>query len=339
MKKTITFLIIAAFAQLVSAQDITVNLANGQGSTISQTINPQTLTSITLLNRILPENTKYSVTVEKMEMPMPPLPDQGLYGTDADAECDDLKEARNALNAENDEAKIASKIKALQAEIDKADKTTCKNTIAESQLAIASTRQTIVLAVPITIDKGEMVKITIKRDDKTWSYEFRTEQVNPWKVYFGFTYVPDVLSKFNNYYAKQDTGSTYLINKINGDNKNTLRNISPTVMFTYRFYKKEDQPAKFGLTGGFMYNLETLGAMFGPSLVIGDNLSINTGLAFVQKDKLRGQYMEGQRLKETLDFNQLHEKVWTYDMFVSIAFNIPGLFKKLGEKEKPATAE
>ena len=79
-----------------------------------------------------------------------------------------------------------------------------------------------------------------------------------------------------------------------------------------------------------MYNTDVFGAMFGPSLVIGDNLTINTGISFLQKYKLKGQYKTDgtQVIKDNLSFDQLHDKIWTYDMFFSIGLNIPELFKK-----------
>lgn len=332
MKRIIIFLITIAITPNLKAQDVPIDLS--QGSNVSQTINPMTISSITLLNCILDRSTRYSVEIEKMRTSPPDLPTAGLFAASDPTECDNLVNATKKLKTTAAEEDIPTAIKDVQAEIAKANAATCKSTISDALIAIGATKKTIQLSAPITINKGEMLKINVKRGDKTiCSYELRTETTNHWKLYFGFSYMPDIISKFDNFYAKEDTGGTYLISKMNNKKKNTFSNISPTVMFTYRFYKKEDAPVKFGLTFGFQYNLETLGAMAGPSIIIGDNASITSGVVFAQKYQLKGQYAEGQRISDVQDFDGLHEKVWTFDFFISIGFHISELFKKSDEKK------
>jgi hypothetical protein len=337
MKKLIILFAMFSFSKIVSAQNL--DLSTGQGTTITQTIDPMTITSFTVTNRLAKIDAIYSVKVLKTIMNPPALPTQGFLSADNPGDCGNLLTALNALDDETDEANIPAKISLLQSEIKKADKTKCKNTIRLAELSIASTFSSISLPVAIKVESGEMLKITIKRGDKTWNYELQTEQDNHWKAYFGFTFSPDILTKFDHFYAKSDTGTSFIVARSNAKNKNTFSNLSPTVLLTYQFYKKKDAPFKFGLTGGFKYNLETLGALFGPSIVIGDNVSLTVGITTLQKDRLRGQYVEGQRLKETLDFDQLHEKVWTYDLFFSVGFSISELFKKSEPKAKSATVE
>ncbi|MCK7556223.1 hypothetical protein MKQ70_14855 [Chitinophaga sedimenti] len=95
-----------------------------------------------------------------------------------------------------------------------------------------------------------------------------------------------------------------------------------------------EQPIKFGITAGFSYNLENFSSLIGPSITIGDFISLNTGIALAQKDMLKGKYNAGDKISENLDFDQLHTKTWTYDLFFSIGLRFEGLFKKVDEKEK-----
>lgn len=323
---------VCLFSTVAKSQKVTLDLSRGGGDTL--TIDPMKISNIELVNRLVGNDYKYTYKIEKNQLPAPSLPSFSSLAGSTSNNCSALVTAINSLNRQHDEKEIPKNIKDLQSEINRVDKATCSADITNAAQSIYLTRQLIPLPFPVTVNRGEIIKIKINRDDKTWIFVFKTEQVNHWKVYFGFTYVPDFISKFDNYYAKSDTGSTALVSKMNNDNKKVLRNISPTVLFTYRFYDKETAPLKFGLTGGFMYNLETLGAMAGPSVVIGDNISLTVGISTIQKDRLLGQYAEGQRLKETLIFSQLHEKVWTYDMFFSLGFNIPELFNKSSEKSK-----
>ncbi|MEQ8425056.1 MAG: hypothetical protein RIA63_10125, partial [Cyclobacteriaceae bacterium] len=135
------------------------------------------------------------------------------------------------------------------------------------------------------------------------------------------------------FYAKKDGASNYLITKSSNSKKNVLKNISPTFMYSYLFFKDPFAPLKFGLTGGFLLDLTNPSVMAGPSLVIGDNLSLNIGVAVIQKNQLKGQYMEGQSISDNLDFDQLHNKIWSYDLFFSVGFHFDkNPFKKGEEK-------
>lgn len=329
---------------IAKPQKIQLDLSTGDKTNLTQTIDPMVIEDIVLVNR-LPKGV-YTYTIEKIKQKVPALPgfkfanvsDTSFF--ERNNVCDSLVQASKVLANQKDETQIPLNIKALENEIKRANSVTCQNQILDANKLIFSTRQTFPLPSPLNVTEGDIVKIIIKRDTLSWTYEFKTEQINRWKVYFGFTYVPDMISKFDNYYAKSTAESTYLVSRMNSNNTNVLRNISPTVFFTYRgFHKKEDAPLKFGATGGFMYDLETLGAMIGPSLVIGENITVNVGLATLQKHRLMGQYAEGQSLKETLNFDQLHEKVWTYDVFFSVGFNIPNLFDKTSEKKKKNTED
>ncbi|MCK7556222.1 hypothetical protein MKQ70_14850 [Chitinophaga sedimenti] len=142
------------------------------------------------------------------------------------------------LDGEEKEANIPAKVFALKKIIDKTKSSdSCESAISKALASIAKTEQNVPLITAISLEKGQKVTITVKRDDEEWKYELLCPTPERFKVYFGFTYVPDALTKFDNYYSKEDTGSTYLITKSRRE-RNTLRNISPTVMVTYHFYKK-----------------------------------------------------------------------------------------------------
>ena len=80
--------------------------------------------------------------------------------------------------------------------------------------------------------------------------------------------------------------------------------------------------------------------MISPSIIIADNLSVNIGAIFTQKDRLRGQYSEGQSLRESLDFDQLHEKKHQLEWFVSIAFRFESNpFKKKEDNDSKSEEE
>lgn len=333
MKKLI--IILFSIASLNGfGQTLTIDLSQNLNSTFTQSIDPQTITQIALVNKVLsPSTVKYSIDIQIKRGVTIPLPMPGASAATVPlggkgGVCTDLEKALNNLQIEPSEANVPNYITALQSAISNANATTCAGDITDATAAINLTKSIYALSPKITIGSGDEIIITITKDSKNkWIYDYKATQVNHVIVFYGFTYVPDLLTSYPNYYAKQqDTGGKYVITRMNGNNKNVFQNISPTVMFTYRFFKNEDDQFKFGLTGGFTYNTQTLGALFGPSFVIGNVISLNTGISFVQKSTLLGQYQSGQIISDNLTFDQLHTKIWTYDIFFSIGFNIPSLF-------------
>ena len=348
MKQLITSL--TCFLSVVCYSQINLDLSTKIN--VTQTITPQTIISINLINALPIFPSPYSIVVEIKHIKNPLLSilasPSGGGAAGAEATCAEIQALTKNLARETVESNIPNDILAIKTAINKLtvdQKSTCDENIQKANKKIDATKIFYSFPLPLIIGSGDEITLTIKRDSSAntgnsseWTYKFKTEQINHWTTYYGFTYVPDILNKFPNYYAKQQDNGSFLVSKMNGNNRNVYQNISPTAMFTYKFFKKPDAVVKFGLTGGIMYNTDMLGAMFGPSLVIGDNITINTGISFVQKYKLKGQYTEGQSVKENLDFDQLHNRVWSNDLFFSIGFNLPELFAKKSDKGTPAAS-
>jgi len=322
MKKKLTILC-CFISSLSISQTFTIDLSKNLNQTFSQTIDPQEIKQLILTNKVLLSTVKYSIDIKK-EVITPDAINTSAFLGSAGGTCDPIEKAMDVLSKETSESKIPDDIIKLQDEIDKATKAKiCPGDITNAKQLIVLTSDHINLATPLDIRQGDKVTITVTKDDKNkWTFVFQTEVINHSKIYYGFSYLfSNTLTKFPTYYSKADTGSTYLITRDNSTTTNVFKNISPTFMYSYLFFQNKDAAFKFGLTGGFMFDLSNPAVMFSPSLIIGDNLSLNCGIAFTQKDQLKGQYTEGQRIKDNLDFDQLHNKIWTYDLFISIGFH------------------
>lgn len=320
------------FSSFCIAQSLTIDLSKNLNRTFSQTIEPQDLKQIILTNKVLLSTVKYAVDIKK-DRPVTSaintaainaaaINTASLLGVAAGV-CKPIEDAIDTLSKENAESKIPDAIVKLQDEISKASKEgICSSDVTNANQLINLTSEPININ-PIEIKPGDKITITVTRDDKNkWTYVFQTETISHSKIYYGFSYLfSNCLTQFPVYYSKADTGNTFLVTKSNSTTRNVLKNISPTFMYSYLFFKNPDAVAKFGLTAGFMLDLGNPSVMFGPSFIIGDNVSLNLGVAFTQKDQLKGQYMEGQRIRDNLDFDQLHNKIWTYDLFFSIGFH------------------
>jgi hypothetical protein len=326
MKKTIYTLITLVLSVQGIAQTIPLDLSNNANNSFTQTIKPQTIKSIFLENKLADESKIYKIYVKKETIEIPPFSINSFQKATRMKTCDSINNKIDSLvKAAKNESDIPKLVKDLNKEIEEIKKIK-SNDYKDLLLLIANqrinlTKDTCKLTEPIVIENGDMVTITVTRDTITWTYILKTEQVSHWKTYYGFSYVfPSVLTKFDNYYAKQDTGSSYLITKSNQSTKYQLKNITPTIMLSYLFFKNQNAQIKIGFTAGFQVDLNTPSALFCPSLIIGDNISLNLGIAVIQKNALKGQYKLDQRINGNLEFDQLHDKVWTYDIFFSVAF-------------------
>lgn len=322
------------------AQTITLDLAENKNNSFSQTVEPQKLKQVVIKNKITVDvisgvAVKYQIDIKKEHEEVPAIPTGGFLAMAGGATCTNLNTALGKLESEIDEEKIPDEIIEVDKQV-KLASAACQQSIDKAAKLKSLTSHVWTLIDPIDIIAGDKITIVVTRTDNNtkWTYVFSTERIAHSKIYYGFSYLfSNTLTSYPTYYSKQDTGSTYFITRSHNTNQGILKNISPTFMYSYLFFKNPDAPIKFGLTGGFMLDLSNPSAVFSPSLIIGDNLSLNLGIALTQKDQLKGQYEPNQRITENLDFDQLHSKVWTYDMFFSIAFHFDkNPFKKDSDK-------
>ena len=201
--------------------------------------------------------------------------------------------------------------------------------VALLKVYIAETEQLI--PIPYApLKNNQVITLTVTRvekdgkqvDDKKWVFVLKTPEKSRWLIHYGLTYAPSIISKTNHYYALADTSvaNRYTITKENKNGPKPWENISATINFTYPFHA-EPQGFDGGFTAGF--GLSTglnLSGHAGLSMIIGDNVILCTGIAMMQKYRLKGKYKDGQVIKENLEFDGLHEKVWLPELYFTIGF-------------------
>lgn len=171
----------------------------------------------------------------------------------------------------------------------------------------------------ITIKVSRKTKIDNKDTTITWTKIFKTPHKSPWIIHFGFTYQPNIISKYDQFFSKEDTSNAgkYTITKKSGSQSKFWENISPTIMFSYPFTnKKGDSHLAFSAIAAT--NFSTFSAGTGLSYIIGENVALGTGIMFTQKYVLNGNYKEGDIIKTNLTFDQLHEKKWGPEIYFTI---------------------
>lgn len=362
--KILVLVLLAFYVSNISAQ-IIVDLSRGEVS--SETIDINLKPTLIIKNMLYPrEYIKYSFSIDLDEQPVPPfsldnLKAQPLTSSDSiDIDTVAYSIALTALKSAKDELETSKAVKNLQKEIDKL-KPKYLALKQKGELAIQSTistpkdlqfllrnNQTIIVKV-----KREFLNENGKDTSITWKFTFKTPSKSPWNIMYGFTFIPNMMNPISNYYAKADTsGKLFEITKLNNDRKDFLKNISPTLMVTWKPAVKytcktgglkvllSNNVYQLGFVAGLSLNFASetgaVNVMAGPSIVIADNISLSAGVALTQKSVLKGQYKEGDIIKESLDFDQLHEKKYIGEWFVSLSirFEQNPFSKKEDAKDK-----
>lgn len=319
MKKFI--LVMLLWGTYTANAQINLDLSLKKGNTQTISIKEK---SIRLINCC--KKNRYKVDWEFIQNITPPFEDLNS-GNSALPQCgkeiDSIKEKLKNQESEEDIKKYVDQGRKL---LETLTDTKC---VALLKAYIAETEQLIPIPYAPLKD-NQVITVTVTKVDKDgkqvgdskWTFVLKTSEKSRWLIHYGLTYAPSIISKTDHYYALADTSQTnrYTVTKENKNGPKPWENISATINFTYPFHA---EPKGFdgGFTAGFGLNagLELSGHA-GLSMIIGDNVIIGTGIAMMQKYRLKGKYQEGQIIKENLDFNALHEKVWLPELYFTIGF-------------------
>lgn len=157
-------------------------------------------------------------------------------------------------------------------------------------------------------------KVTTKKE-KTYNYNYKTERKGSWQTTFGFNFIH--LGKNDTYFSKT-ADSIFVITE--GTNQKKY-DFHPTVMFTW--YPNSPKDFNFGLSGGVGYDLEkSLSVFAGGSIIYNQNITITAGLAFHNQQRLNSNYRKGDKIKDNLTFEQLHDEYIRLNPFISISFRL-----------------
>jgi hypothetical protein len=310
------------FSISLATAQIDLDLAIPKGNTQTVILSSKT---IRLQNCSLKYN--YKVDWDFVQNMTPPfqMPGEGVQSA---VKCSDevgtIKE--DLINAESEEMvseSVEKGIKLLATLKDPKCVAVLKNIIDGTQhsfsIPYAPLKNNQVITVIITkVDKenGNPVK------DGKWTFVLKTPEKTRWLVHYGLTYTPSIISKTDHYYSMADTSvaNKFTVTKENNNGPKPWENISATINFTYPFHA-DSRGFDGGFTAGFGLSagLE-LSGQAGLSMIIGENVILGSGMVMMQKYKLMGKYKEGQIIKENLDFNSLHDKVWLPELYFTLGF-------------------
>lgn len=305
--------------------------------------------AIRIINILPGKRDQYSVVINKAQEFIPPFENLKANGAACDPSMKEINglivSVQNSQTEKDLKYNLDKLIKAkqklpnsAQSCIDQCDELIQKTIFTQSLYFSLENNQTI------TVTVKRITKAVDGKDSTiTWTKVFKTPEKSPWLIHYGLTYTPALISKTDNYYSFADTSvaNRFTIKKENNNGPKPWDNISATINFTYPFHT-DNRSIDAGFTAGFGLNPDfLLSGHTGLSLIIGENVILGTGIAFMQKYKLKGEYVENQIVKTNLDFDALHHKVWLPEIYFTIGFRFsqnPFAKKASDDTAKPASA-
>ncbi|SHG44825.1 hypothetical protein SAMN04488109_0319 [Chryseolinea serpens] len=289
----------------------------------TETIDLKTSPFLLVKSMLTPDKQDYKIEIMLEEEEIPKLSFSGLQGQPCsqDDETKPLIEAVTGLIALTDETNVPKTIKAIENARDKLDKKKYAACIAWANTNIAST--TFTKQLLFSLRPNQTITVRITRGTNKWEKTFKTIEKSPWLVHFGLTYQPNVISKYDQYYSQQiGKSDSFYVAKKHTDQSKFWDNLSPTAMFNYPFTKPG--PVQLAFTAIASTNFTTFSGGVGLSAIFGTNIAVGTGVNFSQKYVLRGEYKTDgtQVVKSNLGYEQLHEKKWGPELFITIGFRL-----------------
>lgn len=318
-------------------QEIEIDLAKNKNGVVTQSVNYAQPINIKLKNKL--PNEDYEISVERevllpdeLEIPKE-LKSEDQISTKA-VECKELLDKLDSLKNSKSEKEVAKWVKKINTDLKELKKLPgerstefkeCTN--AHKTEAIIALEATTFALSPQKLRQNEQLIVIISRptipadkDEKNkkqqWKYVFKTQKKGKWLTTYGFTYISSVLKNEESFFAKQ-TDDVFTVTELN---KRSRLSFAPSIFFTWFPYKDLGRDVSHSFTGGIGYDLEAPTAFLGYSLLYNQNIGVSVGLAGHQQDFLNGRYNEGDQLMENLAENQLNEKLYTVNPYISVTF-------------------
>ena len=173
----------------------------------------------------------------------------------------------------------------------------------------------------IIVSNGDKVTITVKRDTLTWTFIFKGNERGKWVTTYGFGFTSSALER-PTYFAKQ-VPDTNVFQILKARNPNVLDlNYVPAVFFSFFPSQNFNKTWNHSLSAGLGFDLTAPVVFLGFNTMFWHNIGISTGIAFQQQYRLKDQYSEDEIISQTLDKDQLHDRVYSPNLFFSVNFRL-----------------
>ncbi len=144
-------------------------------------------------------------------------------------------------------------------------------------------------------------------------YVFKTQSTWDWSSTFGINAI--FLINSDTYKTVED-GNEF---KVMGDSGQKIIEYVPSVMFSFLDRSKN---ISWGGSAGLGFDLEQISVFAGFSMAVGQNFIVTTGVAFHNQERLHSKYAANGTVISALSFDDLHEKYYRFNPFVSFSFRL-----------------
>jgi hypothetical protein len=352
MKKIIVFIVLwllVCFGMLCAA-DVVLDLSKDPGR-IEPIKVSMDIDRIVMTNYIPAIREKYKVKIEVQEYVPEPLPIPSGF-IDEKGPCSDLvtaikdfvdfNQADFNVEWEKGEMVIAGKYEKIRIEL---GKTKCGTDTIKNRAKEILTMQDDTIGGPFVMKEGDEVMVTITRGKYIWTYSISRPHGN-WFVSYGFSFISPLIYRPDKYFVTNnpDDEKSFLLKQSPREAEWYDLEFVPSVFFWW-------MPAKarkwnIGPTAGLGFDMKDPVVFAGVALVYNYNIGVNAGLAFHQLNILKDQYVpetssedaaaedltNATVIKENLSPDQLYDRKYRFNLFISITFRFGSNPFKSGEK-------
>lgn len=310
----------------------TIDLSKDRNGTTELTMEPGSTLRVVITNRIPGKN--YDISVVRSTLEIDPFPLDAIAppsGVGPEGPCSTINAAKNAIGALTDENEVPEKVAAFRSLCD-APPAGCSSSAIQNLRSALDESLTFEVPVDYPIRSGQRltIKIARKEGDKihTWTHILSTEARGNWFVTYGFSFISDLLNKHEPYFAQQ-RDSSYIITRKHGASAPVF---VPTVLVHWMPAKWSQRTYVPSFTGGLGFDMNSPTVFFGGSVTYNTNLGLHFGIAAHQQDRLRGIYAPGDLVQEALTEDQVNEKAYVFNPFISLSFRFSSDPFKSGKK-------
>lgn len=247
--------------------------------------------------------------------------DTASYVVPCPTTLEDAKQIWSSIKTEENVPNAVRESKNILKELEPTQDDACRTTIQYLNQQISQTTEE--LETIFTVEASQAVEVSIFRksdnsSEEVWKFIYEAPMAGQWVTTYGFSFVAPIFDEPERYFS-QSKDSGFIVAQ--EDIKNRPQFI-PSIFFTWIPNKVGWNGFNLSGTGGLGFDFEAPTVFLGGSLIYHYNISLNIGIVAHQQEFLRGKYSNGQAIGENLSSDQLHEKLYTVNPFVSLSFRL-----------------
>lgn len=257
----------------------------------------------------------YDVTVKRSRVSIPPLDQPKRSDRILTGDCKAIADANEKLFLETEEALVSLRQNTLVSALAAAPAQDCGGERLDAAKLLV--KVTVVVG-SLDVRHGDEVEIRVERAGEkgplVWRKIYSTGPPGAWLTSYGFNFIP---SQDKRYFLEPaaETGSF----RIRRDAERREMDFAPSIYFSWMPANQRRQ-VRFSPTAGLGFDLSTPIVFAGLSILYNWNIGIFLGAVMHQQTRLRGEFREGDTIRQNLTPDNLVEKTYAANVAAGIKF-------------------